>query len=336
MTLCRTFTALLMCAAVSTTTIAAPPEGKGGGKGGGGGDDPPAEPFMPSIAYLEEGRKSIDLKLANRAGDQACLVLRSESGARIRGFVYHAASKVLAYSIPNIGIQLATWVDDPCVVGAGTLIGSGGDTSYMDFSPDGNLLAWTEPDPGYTGFGTSSLVFVYDVGNGTLTQLDLEQWGGDRPEWGVYGEWSTGSVRFSPDFSTTNELLFSGGPLDGSQGAYNSLFAYNIDETEPPRKYYDGAGDGIDSVMSVTNPTGTAEARIAITQGPVRQIAISDGSEGPTFDGYEPAYSCDNSELVHRFRTNGGKYEIRITSADGGSTETWSKGKLRFFDWFCP
>lgn len=330
--------ALVLGAAVS----AAPPEGKGGGKGGGNGgdDEPPAEAFLPAIAYFEQSRKSKDLKLTNRAGDVACVVKQSgTSSAVLRGFVYDAANKMLAYSIGSRGIFLTTWDEDPCVVGDGTLIHSQASPEFMDFSPDGNYLVWRETVQDYSGFGTASEIFFYDLSSGTVSNISLDAHGGSRPEWGVNGEWAVSNVQFSPDFDPSNEdspdeLIFRGAPLDGSLGEYESLFSYNIDGQSAPRKFYDGGGDYIDIVMSVTNPTGGDEARIAITKGHVRQIAISNGAEGPTFDGYEPAYSCDNSEIIHRSGT--GKADIRITAADGSSTETWSKANLRFFDWFCP
>lgn len=321
---------------IGFAALAAPPAGKGGSKGGGG-EDPPPEPFSPAIAYFEQGRQSKDLKLANRNGDQACLVMRSQSGApTLRGFVYHAASKVLAYSIDNSGIFLATWDTDPCLVGSGQLIRPSANPEFMDFSPDGKYLTWTEPVDGYSGFGSAAEIFIYNLESGTLSGVPLDAWGGTRPEWGVDGEWGIGPVLFSPDFLSSNELVFRGAPLDGSAGEYDSLFAYNIDGTTAPRKFFDGAGGGIDVVMSVSNPQGAGDARVAIRKGPIRQIAISDGSQGPSFDGYEPAYSCDNSELIHRTSPSSGKYQIQITSADGTSTETWSKANLRFFDWFCP
>lgn len=333
-------TTMLCCIALGSTAIlAAPPEGKGGGKGGGGGgggEDPPAQPFVPAIAYFQETRKSKDLRLANRAGDQACLVLQSASGEpKLRGFAYHAASNKLAYSTDGLGIRIATWGSDPCSVTSGPVIPQTGNPEFMHFSPDGSLLAWSEGDPDYTGFGSAYIIVIYDLSSGARTEFDLKQWGGTRPEWGVDGEWSAGNVHFSPDFDSSNEIVFSGGPLDGSQGAYNSLFVFNLDGSSAPQKFYDGAG-GMDSIMSVTRPSGAGVARMAISQGEIRQIVIDDGSQGPSFDGTEPSYSCDNSEIIHRFATGKwNKYEIRITSSDGSSTETWSKANLRFFDWFC-
>lgn len=328
-----------MCAAVSTTTVAAPPEGKGGGRGGGGGDDPPAEPFAPSIAYFEESRKSKDLKLANRAGDQACLVVRSGSGSpKLQAFEYHAATKMLAYSIGNTGIFLASWGSDPCTIGEGTLIRGQVAPGSMDFSPDGQYLVWREPDENYTGFGTAARIIIYDLSAGTTSEVSLKAWGGVRPEWGVNGEWGLSQVHFSPDFATSNELIFVGGSLDGRFGEYDSLFAYDIDETSVPRKLLDGASIGFDFVLSVTNPGGTGQAKVAFTNnnnGQVIQLPINGGATS-SFAGYEPEYSCDNSELIHRKDASSRKNEIRITSADGSSTETWSKASLRFFDWFCP
>lgn len=333
--------------ALAVAVSAAPPEGKGGGNGGGGGDggeDPPAETFVPAIAYFEDGRKNKDLRLANRAGDQSCLVMRTAQGAdELRGFVYHAGSKTLAYSRDNLGIYLTTWGNNPCTVSDGTLIRSGPNPEFMDFSPDGRLLTWSEGDPNYTGFGSANIVFVYyvaDVGEisaGTLVQFDLKQWGGSQPEWGVNGEWSA-SFRFTPDFATSNEVVVSGAPLDGSQGAYVSLFKYDLDETSAPTLLLDGADIAFDAVVTITNPGGDGSARYAFTNnntGDVLQVRLSDGGVVGSFTGYEPAYSCDNSELIHR-SGSGRKVETRITSADGTSTETWSNGNLRFFDWFCP
>lgn len=327
--------------ALAVTVSAAPPEGKGGGKGGGGGDEePPAEPFAPAIAYFEDGRKYKDLRLANRAGDQACLVLRTAQGDdELRGFVYHARTKMLAYSRDNQGIYLASWGDDPCTVGDGTLIRSGPNPEFMDFSPDGSLLTWAEGDPDYTGFGSANIVFIYEVATGVLTQFDLKQWGGSRSDWGVNGEWSA-SFRFTPDFATSNEVVVSGGPLDGSKGAYVSLFKYNLDELAAPTLLLDGADIAFDAVVTITNPGGEGSARYAFTNnntGDVLQVRLSDGGVVGSFKGYEPAFSCDNSEIIHQSSGGkGGKSAISITSADGSSSTVWSSGNYRFFDWFCP
>lgn len=330
--------ALTMGVAVS----AAPPEGKGGGKdkgGGDGGGDPPAL-FVPAIAYFEEGRKSKDLKVANRAGDQACLVLSSSSGSpKLRGFEFDPSSSLLAYSIDNTGVFLASWGGDPCTIGQGTLIRSQVAPENLDFSPDGRYLVWREPVDDWTGFGSAAKIFIYDVTapDSEPTEVSLEDWGGPRPEWGVNGEWSVSNVRFSPDFVATNELIFVGGSLDGRFGEYASLFAYNINENYEPRKLLDGSNISFDYVFGVTHPNGAGDAKVAIlnnNNGRILQVPINGGTAS-SFVGGEPEYGCDNAELIHRTQS-GRKFEIRITSADGSASELWSRADLRFFDWLCP
>lgn len=336
-----------MALAMGMAASAAPPVGKGGGKDkGGGGDDgsgdPPAETFVPEIAYFEEDRKGKDLKLANRAGDAACVVLQSSSGSpKLRGFEFHAPSKLLAYSIDDTGIFLASWSDDPCFVGGEIQIRAQVAPESLDFSPDGKFLVWRENVDDWTGLGTAAKIFIFDVTspNSEPTEVSLEAWGGERPEWGVNGEWGISSqVRFSPDFATSNELIFAGASLDGRFGEYDSLFAYNIDETTIPRKLLDGANVLFDWVLSVTNPSGQGAAKVAFTNnntGEIIQIPIN-GGLATTFSAYgEPEYSCDNFEIIHR-SGSGRKLNIEITGVDGTPIETWSKADLRFFDWFCP
>lgn len=320
------------------TASAVSAQGKKNGNGGGGGGDPPDPVFTPAIAYLEVGRKSKDLKLSNRAGDAACLVVSTPlSGARLSGFEFHAAEKVLAYSIGGQGIFLASWDDDPCTITNVIPIRAGVAPESMDFSPDGRHLVWRETTEGYTGFGTAAQIFTYDRSSGLTSEVSLEDWGGVRPEWGVDREWGLFQVHFSPDFENSNELIFVGGALDGSLGVYQSLFAYDMSEGSPPRKLLDGSGLSFDYVMSVTNPGGQGEAKVAFTDNDtsnIVQLAINDGGS-TVFSGYEPEYSCDNSEIIHR-TGSGRRTEVRITSTDGGASETWSKADLRFFDWFCP
>ncbi|WP_265529620.1 hypothetical protein [Sphingomicrobium marinum] len=324
---------------------AAAQNGKGNGKGnGGGGSEPPAA-FEPAIGYRYEGRGFTDIRLANRAGDQACTVLRFEDGGpRLRGFGLDAANMRLAYGLGNDAIYLATLTyvgENPCPVALEEdteLIGptSSNSFDFIDFSPDGALATWTESDEDYTGLGSSGIIAIYDLETGETTHLTLEQWHNEpRPEWGTNGEWAVGSIRFSPDFAATNEIIFSGAPLNGYQGAYNSIWAYNINEMAAPRKIYDGAGIWIDAIVTVTNPQGMGEHRVAFTDndtGNMLQVRVSDGVPVETFPASEPAYSCDNSELIH----NGGRRKIYITSADGTSSQRWGGSGMRFFDWFCP
>lgn len=328
----KVFSATAVILAAGFAASAAPPEGKGGGKGGGKGEDPPAETFVPAIAYFEESRKSKDLKLANRAGDAACLIVRSNDGEpKLRGFAYHAASNTLAYSKGGSGIYLASWGEDPCAIGSGALIPDTGSPEFLDFSPLGGKLIWRETHPDYTGsgtVGTASQIFVYDLSSAQVQELPLDLW-------------AVGGVRFSPEFESTGEIVFRGGPLDGSEGLYDSLFVYDIDAPvsagSNPRKIVDGAGDYIDIVLSASSPGGGGEASVAYVQGTIHQVRISDGTQaGPSIAGYEPAYSCDNSEIIYRYPASARRYEVRISSSDGNSTETWTKADLRFFEWFCP
>nr|WP_298895367.1 hypothetical protein [uncultured Altererythrobacter sp.] len=332
----KTLTAISLATILAISASAAPPEGKGGGKGGGnnGGEDPPTDPFVPAIAYFEEGRKSKNLKLANRAGDQACMISDQQG---LRGFEYHASSKVLAYSVSGIGVFLTSWGDDPCTVGNGTLIRNQAAPENLDFSPYGRYLVWREPVEDYSGFGTAARIMLYDLSDGSVSEVSLEAWGGVRPEWGVNGEWGVSNIRFSPDFATTNEIIFVGGSLDGRFGEYDSLYTYSIDGANAPKKLLDGASISFDFVFSVTSPAGSGVSKVAFrnnNNGQVVQLPINGGAAS-SFAGYEPDYSCDNSELIHRKDASSRKNEVRITSADGGSTETWSKASLRFFDWFC-
>lgn len=317
--------------------FAAPPEGKGGGKGGGGGDsggDPPPETFVPAIAYFEEGRKSKDLKLANRSGDVACLVASTPTGSpKLRGFAYDAANKHLAYSVSETAIYVVGWDLDPCDVGTPihTIpLSSGNHIETMDFSPNGNLLVWREEDYDYAGPATAGIIHIYDLGTRSVRELPLRGW-------------AAGEPRFSPDFARSNEVIFVGGGADGSLGTYASLYAYKIDSgVSPgtnPRKLLDGAPYNFDHIYSVSNQGGIGDPSVVLGNhltGELLKVSIDTGSVAAIADGNEPAYSCDNSELIYRYGTGGRRSEVRITSADGSSTEVWSKADLRFFDWFCP
>jgi hypothetical protein len=305
---------------------AAPPEGKGGGKGGGG-NNPPVEPFVPAIAYLQDGRKTRDLRLANRAGDQACLVLQTNTGSpKLRSFVFDAANKRLAYSLSEEGVYLTNWIDDPCEVGQPIEIRqleAGDHPEFMDFSPQGGFVAWTEPDPNIEDAYT---IVMHEIGGGNTT-LALTGW-------------RVGGLRFSPDFESSGELLFTGSAIDLSLGwgAYNSIFAYST-QTQAIRKVLDGASFYLDPFLTVTNPQAVGPAKVAFTDLDTKdllQVRLSDGQVVETFPGYEAAYSCDNTELIHRGRGKGTKLFVYLTKADGSSSEFWSKSELRWFDWFCP
>lgn len=335
------FGAALLAACGAAALVAAPPEGKGGGKGGGGGEDPPAEPFVPAIAYFDSTSTAKQLRLANRAGDQACMVVETpDGGPKLRGFTYHAASKQLAYSISETGIYVTSWGSDPCKVDAPTQVRalSGGDhPEVMDFSPDGRYVVWTEPIHEYTGFGSPYLIYIYDTQEATVFEVSLLQWGGVREEWGVDREWSVGGIRFSPDFATSNELIFVGGPLDGSQGAYTSLFRYDISGNSPPLKIYDGAGMSFDQFISVTNPEGEGSHRVAFTDNETKilvQVTLA-GDEVIRFDAREPAYSCDNTEIIYQAFLRKNRNSWFIADVDGTNAERWSSAGS-WFDWFCP
>lgn len=347
MSLKRIAIAAILCLSLFSAPAAAQ-NGKGNGRGNGGGNDGPPAAFEPAVAYQYSGKNYTDIRLANRAGDQACTVLRVDSGEpNLRGFELDAANMRLAYGLGGNAIFLATLTyvgEDPCPVALAEnteLIGptSSANPEDLDFSPGGALLAWVENNEDYTGLGTSTIIVIYDLETREATPVSLEQWYNEpRPEWGTNGEWATGSIRFSPDFETTNEIIFSGGPLNGSQGAYNSIWAYNINELTAPRKIYDGGGISIDSVVTVTNPQGLGDHRVAFTDnntGNTLQVRVSDGFVVDSFLAYEPAYSCDNSELIHGASGRGRKTNVYITSVDGTSSERWGGSDMRFFNWFC-
>lgn len=329
--------AVILAACGAATLVAAPPEGKGGG-----GEDPPAEPFVPAIAYFEELKTSKQLRLANRAGDQACMVLETPDGSpKLRGFTYHAATKRLAYSISETGIFVTSWNGDPCKVNAPARVrelSSGDHPEVMDFSPDGRYVAWTEPIHEYDGFGSAYLIYMYDFDQNVFFPVPLHQWGGRKEEWGVDGEWATSGIRFSPDFATSNELIFIGAPLDGSAGPYESIFAYDIGGSTPPRLVYDGANLSIEQFVSVTNPEGQGEARIILADrnsGELIQLGL-DGTEVRRFTGSEPAFSCDNTEILYKASAGKRRSGWYIAKVDASGAELWSSGSVRWFDWFCP
>ncbi|MBY6014377.1 hypothetical protein KUV75_05620 [Qipengyuania gaetbuli] len=333
--------AAVLAACGAAALVAAPPEGKGGGNGGGGGEDPPAEPFAPAIAYFDSTKTAKQLRLANRAGDQACMVVETPNGGpTLRGFTYHAASKRLAYSIGETGIYVTSWGSDPCKVDTPTRVRtlSGGDhPEVMDFSPDGRYVIWTEPIHEYTGFGSPYLIYIYDFDQDVFFPVPLDQWGGEKVDWGVDGEWGTSGIRFSPDFATSNEVIFIGAPLDGSAGLYDSVFAYDISGDTPPRLIYDGENLSIEQFVSVTNPEGQGEAQIVLADrnsGELIQLTL-DGTEVRRFGGSEPAYSCDNSEILYQYSAGKRRNSWFIASVDGTNAELWSTSG-RYFDWFCP
>ncbi|MCT2560230.1 hypothetical protein N0B51_14700 [Tsuneonella sp. YG55] len=331
--------------AVATAAIAAPPAEKGGGKGGSG--DPPAA-FEPAIGYKFSGRNYTDIRLANRAGDQACTVLRLPDGSpSLRGFVFDGANGRLAYGLEGDVIYLATLTYEasnpscPVALAKNTVAITPltvADPETLDFSPRGDHLVWSEPNKAYTGYGSAFDIVVFDIGAGEHTRIPLEKWGTTNPDWGVTNEWVATSTRFSPDFDNSGEIIFSGAPLSGVLGAYNSLFAVNVDGQTEPRLIVNGASMQVDAIVTVTSPGGSGAHKVAFTDnntGKVRQHRISDGGLVASFSGDEPAYSCDNSELIHSAKGKGGKPSIYITAADGSSSETWSSGGPRFFDWFC-
>lgn len=345
--------AFILTASLAGATVAAPGgngKGKGGNDGGGGGDPPTAD-FVPRIAYFSEGRKAKDLRLSNRAGDQACLVMQSANGSpTLRGFSFDAANRKLAYSVGESGIYLTSWgAQGPCFVESAANIthesfrirgfGEGVHPEVMDFSPLGKKLVWTEPNQAYTGPGSEHRILLYDLETKAVSELPLI-------------EWQISGIRFSPDFETSRELFFVGGPLDLSQGAYASLFAVNIDDvvsaatdsdpaSDPdtiPDKIYDGINVSFDLFIGVTNPDGQGAAKVTFTDNNTKQIyqvPIGGGSI-VTFAGGEGTYSCDNTEIIHAFESSRSRRETRVTQADGSSSERWSRDELRWLDWLCP
>lgn len=305
----------------------AAPGGNGNGKGNGGNDgggDDPSTTVEPAIAYFVRGRDYKDIRLANRAGDEACLVLRNNA---LRGFAFHGASNQLAYSLDDTGIYIASWTDDPCDIGSATEVRplvEGNYPEYLDFSPDGQFLAWTEynaPD-------------IYDI---KIWIHDAD--GGARPL--PLSGWTILGIRFSPNFSQSGEIFFVGGDNSSPAGTQWSLFAYNInDPGSYPRTVYDATplGSSLDGFVGVTNPIGNQSARVAVSiDGEIRQLSLGGQPVQGTLaiPGFEPVYSCDNTEMVHVYRGDRRKRETRITSVDGSTFEQWSRDELRWLDWFC-
>ncbi|WP_271079289.1 hypothetical protein [Aurantiacibacter sp. MUD61] len=345
-----TTTLAIVIAASAATAQSGNGRGNGGGSGGGGNEEPPSA-FVPAIAYFDQGRKYKDIRIANVAGDQACLVLRTGDGQRnLRGFDFDAANNRLAYSIDETGIFVTTWedADGPCnVASAGNVtdpasrvrvLGAGDYPEVLDWSPDGRFLLWTEPDQEYTGLGSSTHVMIYDTVTEQVSLLPLESWGGTRLAWGVDGDWGVGGIRFSPDFATTNEVVFVGASLDGSRGEYNSLFAFDIAGTSAPRLLYDGASTTFDLFINVTNPQGAAPSRVVfenVDRGELVQLPLVNGNT-TRWTGGEAEYSCDNARLVHQVAGRRGRASTYITSADGSGSTLFSSDGLRWLDWLCP
>lgn len=306
--------------------------GKGNGGGGGGDEEPPAA-FEPAIAYFDDGRKYKDIRLANRAGDQACLVLRSNQGQQeLRGFSFDAANSQLAYSIDETGIYIASWSDNPCEITGSTEIhplSAGNFPEFLDFSPSGQFLTWTAYDNPNIG---DVRIWIYDASTGISRDLPLSGWV-------ILG------LRFSPEFPDSGELFFVGGDSSSPAGTQFSLFAYDVNAPvasgSNPRLVFDAtpSGSSLDSFLAVTNPVGSEAPRVAVSQnGEIQQLDLS-GQAVPDAEGIpgsEPVYSCDNTELVHNYQESWSRRETRITPANGGAYERWSRDELRWLDWICP
>lgn len=233
----------ILAAALAVGSSAAPPEGKGGGGGGKGGKDDAAD-FQPEILYQYNGRKSQDVRLTDIDASSFVTVHAAEP-AQLDGF---AASDeeyaMIAYAEAG-DIYLTNWTASPVEIGAKSLISARDDRApgsgrvhWMDFSPDGTRLVFTESsaEPNNLGSDAERRLWVYEIGSQTLS---LVLW-----------NFSILDVAWSPVKDEDDVVYFTGGAVglnypehlfrfDMATGDLDPVLTYGIDYTS---RYFDITG----------------------------------------------------------------------------------------------
>lgn len=199
----RFLAALAISATLAVTASAGPPAGKGGGKGEKGD---PAD-FQPEILYQYNGRKSQDVRLTDISGSPYVTV-HSAAQAQLDGFVASDEEFALIAYAEAGDVYLTSWTASPVTIGAKTLISArvdrapgSGRVHWMEFSPDGTRLVFTESssEPDNLGSNDARRLWVYDIASGDLAP--------------VLWDFSILDVAWSPFDSEDNVVFFTGGAV---------------------------------------------------------------------------------------------------------------------------
>lgn len=259
--------------------------------------------FQPEIIYSYASGNYTDLRLANRAGDQAILVHRSTTGLGLFDASIEGPNRI-AYR-EGLGLFVRTWSSNPVTVSAPQPIYSGpGSPEGVDFSPDGGELA-------FATLGTNSQIFIYNFAQGELTS--------------VLNSYSVILVRWDP---VDRVLYFSGSPkLSGSPYSLRKLDLRLADLPETPEDervtaLFPASGGLVDFDVSRA-PVTNAETRLLVHVQSEIGLWRTDGSfDRKVADGSNAHFNCRNDAIIHRaFATR--RPPTRITHLSGGF-ETWS------------
>lgn len=265
---------------------------------------PPPTSFVPEVIYRYNGNTSVDLRLSNAAGTAAILLHRAPSlnSYDLAPPSQRTASFIEADSTGS-RLMVRSWTVDGSgaitVDPARTLLTAPG-LSYTDFSPSGDLIAFSQQETG----NFSSLKTI-DVASGVVTTVAT----------GVFGPFT---LRWSSDgtslYYNTKETING----VGSYAAYRQpltggtpTFLFRAANIEP----WDISRDGTDGLVFPYSQPGFTQIGMGFWNGSVITAL-------PSITGTQPHYSCGNDRLIYRAYSKTGQagYVTTRTFATGADT----------------
>lgn len=269
--------------------------------------------FQPEFAYTYASGSSVDLRLANRAGDKAILVHRSTSGIGLFDVSIEGPNRIAYRS--GTGFFMQSWLENPLRVTAPDPIYTGpGIVEGVDFSPDGSELA-------FATLGDDSRIFIYDVGSESLSS--------------VLQRYSVFQVRWDPNF----RVLYFTGKLrdspDPTRVHMLDLRVADLPATLPDERVtplFTPASSLLIFDLS-HKPVAAEDTRILIHGLDEISLWRTDGfRDRILFPGNNAHFNCGNDAIVHR--TAGSRRITTRISDLAGNFETWSSDpNIHRTDW---